>query len=204
MKYIYEVETRFYFKDKKEACEALPFLDSCLDLETEWVTFHFGLELFRKDIILRISDTRINNQRIITLGYKEPDIEESINIRKEYDEKIDNGIHESEILSILGGKVSLASLDEVKKELKRLGHNEFMSFRGNNIMGKYKLLGLHLKLMHCSSLEYPLLLEIEKQARTLEEASRCKDEIMDFVSKYGLEDRLLKKEPTTLLYETLL
>ncbi|MFZ5966963.1 MAG: hypothetical protein ACOYVK_07285 [Bacillota bacterium] len=203
MEIIYEVETRFYFKDKEEAYTALPFLDSCLDIEVEWETFHYGIDLYKKDIILRINDAKSNNQRIITLGYKEPDLGEVVNIRKEYNEEITNGIEGSRILHILGRKKSVNSPAEVKEELKRLGHHEFMYFTGRNLAGEYKPLDLHLKLMYCKALAYPLLLEIEKEARTIEEAATRENEILDFIKKYNLEGRMVKKEPPTLLYKSL-
>lgn len=78
-----------------------------------------------------------------------------------------------------------------------------MSFTGNNLTGHYDKYQLDLKLLHCPILRYPLLLEIEKSAKTLEEAFIKEQQLKDFLTEYKLQDRALKEEPTTLLYETL-
>ncbi|MEW5920356.1 MAG: hypothetical protein AB1796_05245 [Bacillota bacterium] len=72
----------------------------------------------------------------------------------------------------MGGKGNLNGPDEVKQELKRLGHDVFMSFSGMNIAGKYApMLDAHLKLM--------------------------------YIAKHDMAGRLVKKEPPTLLFESM-
>jgi hypothetical protein len=78
-----------------------------------------------------------------------------------------------------------------------------MSFTGRNLTGHHEKLQLDLKLLSCPVLRYPLMLEIEKSAETLEEAFRKELELKDFLTEYKLADRALKEEPPTLLYETL-
>src|SRR5690554_2465983 len=106
MKYngIFEVETRLYFKNKQESFNIFPFLKSCLNLKVKWRTDHYGIKLFQDDIIIRISQVNINGEKLFSLGYKEPDIGGLINIRKEYEEQIKDGINYSQILYSLGGK----------------------------------------------------------------------------------------------------
>jgi hypothetical protein len=53
--------------------------------------------------------------------------------------------------------------------------------------------------MKCSSLKYPLLLEIEKSAETLEHAYRQELDLRDFITEYKLESRIVKEEPPNLL-----
>ncbi|MFP4016333.1 MAG: hypothetical protein ACLFUI_04820, partial [Halanaerobiales bacterium] len=167
--FIYEVETRFAFTSRKEAFNAVPFLKNSLATEIIWNTTHYGPDLFKKDIILRVSKAEISRKIIKSLGYKEKDTGNQLNIRKEYGEKITNGIKDSIIMGILQGKRTFESPEDVEKELKRLGYDIFMSFEGMSIIGKYQPLDLQLKLMYCQALEYPLLLEIEKEAHTYSE-----------------------------------
>ncbi|MFO7819506.1 MAG: hypothetical protein R6V17_04635 [Halanaerobacter sp.] len=202
MGFIYEVETRFYFEDKKEAYEMFPFLKSSLDLEVSWETVHYGLELFKEDIIIRVTHGRTDNNKLVSLAYKEADIGERFNIRREYSELITDGIKESEILNILDGTSSFETASAVDEELKRLDYTEFMSFKGHSLLGTYEPLDLDFKLMYCESLEYPLLLEVEKEAETVEEARNKEEEILNFVAEYDLSDKLVEKEPPTLLYES--
>lgn len=199
---IYEVETRFHFADKEEAYKIFPFLKSSLDLEVDWKTVHYGLELFKEDIIIRVTHGRGNNKELVSLAYKEADIGDRFNIRKEYSELITDGIEESEILKILGGASSFETSAAVEEELKRLGYSKFMSFKGHSLLGTYEPLDLDFKLMYCESLEYPLLLEVEKEAETIEEARDKEEDILNFMTEYDLSDKLVKKEPPTLLYES--
>ncbi|MBU5677077.1 hypothetical protein KQI88_11710 [Alkaliphilus sp. MSJ-5] len=74
-----------------------------------------------------------------------------------------------------------------------------MSLSGTNITGHHEKLQIDFKLMKCSILKYPLLLEIEKSAETIEEALRQELVLEDFITKYKLESRIIKEEPPTLL-----
>lgn len=74
-----------------------------------------------------------------------------------------------------------------------------MTLAGTNRTGYYEKLEIHLKLMECSALKYPLLLEIEKSAETLEEAFVKEMELKDFITESRLESRVIKEEPPNLL-----
>lgn len=202
-KRLYEVETRVYFNSPEEAYNLLPFLKECLVKKSEWETSMYGLELFKSDNILRTSSTRVDGETRYYLGYKEEDLGRFYNIRKELDEEITSGINDSYILELLKGSRQEVTRDNAGQVLESLGHKKFMSFTGNNLTGHYEKLQLDLKLLHCSILRYPLLLEIEKSAETLEEAFNKEQELQDFLTDYKLQDRALKEEPTTLLFEIL-
>ena len=199
--YIYEVETRFYFDNNEDTFAQLPFLKSCLQRKILWNTTHYGKELHEKDIILRISHATIDNGEIFSLGYKEADTGKLLNVRKEYGEIITEGIKESVIMKILKGRVNMQSPEEVEEELIRLGYSPFMSFEGKSMVGKYEPLNMHFKLMYCKVLEYPLLLEIEKEAKTIDEIRGRADDLNKFIEEYRLEERIVRKEPPTLLYD---
>jgi hypothetical protein len=77
-----------------------------------------------------------------------------------------------------------------------------MSFRGNDLFGYYKPLDISLKLLMCRSLKWPILLEIEKTAKTSEETLIKEADLRDFCDRFNLHDRLVREEPPTLLYET--
>lgn len=202
-KRLYEVETRVYFSSQEEAFHALPFLRDCLINKVEWKTSMYGLELFNSDKILRTSSTKINGVTRYFIGYKEEDLGKFYNIRRELDEEITSGSSNSYILELLNGRAQEVTRENAGQIFESLGHEEFMSFTGHNLTGYYEKLQLELKLLFCSVLRYPLFLEIEKSAETLEEAFNKERELKDFLYEYKLLDRALKEEPTTLLYETL-
>lgn len=201
MSFIYEVETRFDFKSEKEVYQKLPVLKTALDRRVKWETIHYGLEEFKKDIVIRISYNQVNGKQISSLGYKEEDSGEKINIRKEYGEEITTGIKDSQILGLLGGEVSLATPEEVAAELKSLGYQPFMSFSGLSWLGTAEKLNLDFKLMHCNDLAYPLLVEVESEAQTKADVAKEKEKLLDFIDEYDLEERIVTDEPPTLLYQ---
>jgi hypothetical protein len=197
----YEVETRFRFKNKQEVFTVLPFIESCFTSSNVWHTVHYGFELFKRDVILRINESRREGKTKMALGWKSPDFGDFVNIREELDEDITNGISDSTILAMFGINSKADSVAEVIMELNRLGCPAFMEFNGNNEFGFYSPLGLQLKLMHCSLLQYPYMLEIEKTAHNFEEAFKMEEELLAFTDKYQLRDLEVKAEPPTLLYQ---
>jgi len=74
-----------------------------------------------------------------------------------------------------------------------------MSLIGENMTGRDERLQIDFKLMNCSSLKFPLLLEIEKSAETLDEAFRQELELRNFITEHKLERRALKEEPINLI-----
>jgi adenylate cyclase class IV len=200
----YEVEIRFYFYSSNDACEKLPLLDESLQTVDWWDTGMYGLELFRADRMLRIGDLEfegIGKKRY--LGWKGPDIGDFANIRSEIDEDITDGIENSVVLAKIGGSDKFLTADGVIGELNRLGYEKFMSFSGKNTVGRYEPLDIGIKLMSCTQLKYPLMVEIEKIASTEEEARLCEKQLYEISSELNLQDRLIKEEPTQLLYESI-
>lgn len=202
-KRLYEVETRIYFNSQEEAFEMLPFLRECLTRKVEWKTIMYGLEFYKSGKLLRTSEVTFNGSTRAYWGYKEEDLGKFYNIRKELDEEITHGIKDSYILELINGKEEEVNRGNVEQILESLGHKKFMSFTGMNLTGRHEKLQIDLKLLFCPILRYPLLLEIEKSAETLEEAYIKELELRDFLFQYKLDNRALKEEPTTLLYETL-
>ena len=100
----------------------------------------------------------------------------------------------------IGGRTDIATPDEAARELECLGHRKFMSFWGRNNGGLYETLDLSIKLMFCPMLKYPLMVEFEKTAATEEEAKQCESELLDLSKNLGIQERLVKEEPPTLLY----
>ena len=200
----YEVEIRLRFDNYDDACEKLPFLDKSLRAADWWDTGMYGLDLFRSDQMLRIGDLVFEeNHKKRYLGWKGPDIGDFANIRSEIDEDITDGVENSVVLAKIGGDRKFLTSDGIIEELNRLGHEEFMSFSGKNTLGRYKSLDIGIKLMSCSQLKYPLMVEIEKIASTEEEARQCEKQLTEISSEWDLLDRLIKEEPTHLLYESI-
>ena len=201
---VYEVETRVYFKSFDEAFEKLPFLKEDLNRKIEWTTDTYGEDIFKTDILLRASEViDSDGTKRYFLGYKEKDLGSFCNIRAEYDEEISEELKMSTTLKALTGKDIKVNVENIASTLGSLGHKKFMSFSGDNITGRNEELNLALKLMHCEALKYPVLLELEKSASTYEEALKEEKEIKAIVENLGLLDRVVRKEPPTLLYDTL-
>jgi hypothetical protein len=76
-----------------------------------------------------------------------------------------------------------------------------MSWRGADFFGDYKPLDVSMKLMTCRTLRWPVLVEIEKSAKSKKEALVRENELRSFCDRFGLNDRLVREEPPTLLYE---
>jgi adenylate cyclase class IV len=198
-----EVETRFHFKDQDEAFDILPLIAPCFNRDNRWTTVHFGAGLFENDIILRIGESYRETGNQLFLGWKGPDRGSFANIREELDEEITAGIASSQILTLMGGNPGQSSAGAVARELVRLGYEPFMEFTGENRFGFYEPLQLHLKLLYCPVLAYPCMLEIEKTAAGHYEALELERELLAFTRQYRLEDRAVRKEPPTLLHDTL-
>lgn len=199
--FLYEVETRVFFDSHNEAYDLIPFLKDSLKNEIEWETRMYGLDLFKSGELLRVSDVYSNKIKKVFLGYKDRDIGKLCNIRVEQDEEITEGIQDSVILNNICKKSIILYPNNVNQILESMGYLQFMAFTGVSLTGKYEELGLSLKLMECPTLEYPLLLEIEKIERTYEDALNAEIELCSFINKNGLQKRVIRKEPPTLLYE---
>jgi hypothetical protein len=122
------------------------------------------------------------------------------NIRPEVDEEITPPKASSRILMSLGGNRDIGGLNVVIKELEQIGYPQFMSFEGTDFSGYYAPQNLHLKLMTCRQLKWPVIVEIEKTASSKIEAFRFEDDLYNLCYKLQLQKRLIKEEPPTLLY----
>jgi len=197
---IYEIETRLWFSSQDELLNKVSFFEPCLTHKERWITTFYGLELFKSGKLLRIAEINSMQKTRFFLGWKGMDIGNFANIREELQEEITKGISKSTILTHFRGKHSVESREGVALELSRLGHNPFMDYAGENVIGFYQPLGLHVKIMSCPALKYPLLLEIEKTARTKEDSLAAEIELQNFINAYDLQQRVVKNEPPSLLY----
>jgi adenylate cyclase class IV len=197
----YEVEIRCRFDNAEEADQTIPLLHACLKHEMVWSSGIYGEEFFKAGKLLRMSKTTVDGKTEYYLGWKGADTGTFANIREEIDEVITGGVSESRILEKLGSQNRNLSRNKISAELKSLGNQRFMSFRGRDLFGDYQPLGVSLKLLTCHTLKWPVLLEIEKSAQTKKEALVRENELRDFCDRFGLHDRLVREEPPTLLYE---
>jgi adenylate cyclase class IV len=201
----YEVEIRCYFNSHDEACRILPFLQSGL-LEQDrvsWVTRFYGLHLFLSGELLREAEVTRGGEVRRYLGWKGPDMGRYANVRREIEEEFTDGLKDSLILGRLGGMGGPVRRGDVVHELERLGHRQFMSFKGTEIKGYHGALDIRIKMMSCPVLKWPLIVEIEKTAASIKEARRREEELKEIVQQFGIEERMLKQEPPTLLYNQL-
>ena len=136
------------------------------------------------------------------IGWKEPDTGKFANIRQEIVEDITVGIADSTILSFLGGRERIQNKNEAIQELERLGYHRFMSWTGTDLTGYYKPYDISVKLMSCTMLKWPFLVEIEKTADTEEEANQCEQALYKLCGQFQLQSRLVREEPPSLLYDT--
>jgi len=198
---VFEVETRFHFKDQDEAFQAVPFLQAGLKRNMEWTTGFYGVEILKSGKVLRKSQVSIDGRTRHFICWKGPDIGGAVNIRQEVNEEVTTGIAGSSVMSILGGPTDLENPEQAVKEIEHLGHGKYMSFSGTDFFGYFKPLDIRVKLMFCPHIDYPLLVELEKIAETEAEAARFEDDIIKICDDLQLRGRQIRKEPPTLLYE---
>jgi hypothetical protein len=156
----FEVEIRCHFDSTADAYKTIPFLHSCLRHEMIWSSSIYGQEFFKAGKLLRMSKTTVDAKTKYYLGWKGCDTGTFANIREEIDEVITEGIIDSEILKKLGRQNRTLSRKEISAELKLVGYDKFMSFRGYDLFGNYEPLDVSVKLLTCRSLKWPILLEI--------------------------------------------
>ena len=197
----YEVEIRCHFDSVEEAYNKIPFLRACLKHEMVWFSGIYGEEFFKSGKLLRMSKTTIDGETKYFMGWKGEDNGIFANIREEIDEVVTNGVTDSRILEKLGSQNRTLPRNKISAELKKLGHRRFISWRGIDLFGEYKPLGVSMKLMTCRTLKWPVLVEIEKSAYTKEDALLKENELRAFCDRFGLHDRLVREEPPTLLHE---
>jgi len=195
----YEIETRVYFDSQEEAFKTLPFLNKCLRKKTEFKTSMYGMDLFNSGNILRVSEVTDQFTKKIYLGYKEIDIGRIYNIRNEIDEEINDELNESTILQAIEGLKQKINIKNLYQLLESFGYQQFMVLSGTNLTGHLEEFQIDLKLMQCSSLKYPLLLEIEKSAETIEGAFNQELNLKKFITEHHLESQIIKEEPPYLL-----
>ena len=197
----YEIEFRCHFGSEDEAYQVLPFLPDSLKREYTWVDTYYGLEVFKSGQVLRVSESLSAGERRYFLGWKGPDTGTFANIRRELNEEMTGGITDSVIMEWLSGEKRHYQLPEIVPELERLGYHRFMSYSGNNLAGRFGSHSLNVKLMHCDVLKWPLLVELEKIAKTEAKARHAEIELKELCNLYGLSDYLVKAEPGMMLYE---
>jgi adenylate cyclase class IV len=197
----YEVEIRCHFSSADEAYRTIPFLRTCLKHNMVWSSGIYGEEFFKSGKLLRMSKTTIDGETKYFMGWKGSDAGTFANIREEIDEVITDGVTDSRIMEKLGSQNRTLPRNKISAELKRLGYQRFMSWRGADLFGEYKPLGVSMKLMTCRTLRWPVLVEIEKSAHTKEDALVKENELRAFCDRFGLHGRLVREEPPTLLYE---
>jgi adenylate cyclase class IV len=197
----YEVEIRCHFDSVEEAYNKIPFLRACLKHEMVWFSGIYGEEFFKSGKLLRMSKTTIDGETKYFMGWKGSDAGTFANIREEIDEVITDGVTDSRIMEKLGSQNRTLPRNKISAELKKLGHRRFISWRGIDLFGEYKPLGVSMKLMTCRTLKWPVLVEIEKSAYTKEDALLKENELRAFCDRFGLHDRLVREEPPTLLHE---
>ncbi len=199
----FEVEIRCRFQDTAEAYQVLPFLKASFNREIDWITRHYGRELYLAGELLRMSDVVRHGRLGHFLGWKGKDTGTAANIREEIEEEITNGSRHCGVMQKIGGNQSIPTPEAARQELEKLGHREFTAFHGHNLLGYDKELDIATKLMNCPDIDIPCLVELEKTALTLGTAQQQQTELMWLVHQFGLEKRLIREEPPTLIYNKL-
>jgi hypothetical protein len=198
---VYEVEFRCQFRDKEEAYRVLPFLSNSLTREYSWTDAYYGLNIYQSGQVLRASSVSSAEETRYYLGWKGPDNGNFANIRREHNEEITHGISDSAIMKWLTGIKREYALQEIIPEIERHGYKCFMSYQGQNLNGRYESLGINVKLMNCDALRWPLLVEMEKIARTEAEARVFETDLTEISQRFQIQRYIVKEEPGTLLYE---
>jgi hypothetical protein len=199
---VYEVEFRCHFESVDEASAYLPFLLTGLKRRCTWKTAIHGLSYFQSGKLIRTAGVVDDRGPKYYVGWKGPDTGKFANIRQELDEEITPKTY-SNILRYLGGKAQVNNLNDVIGELDRLGHRQFMQFEGEDSSGYDEKYGVQLKLMTCRKLKWPLIVEIEKSAGTIEDTARCEQSLYALCQEFHLQGHVVREEPPTLLYNVM-
>jgi hypothetical protein len=197
----YEIEFRCRFESDQEACKVMPFLQPSFRREYTWFDNYHGLEFFRSGGVLRDSGVTDGSQRHFFLGWKGPDHGCFTNLRREYNEETTGSITNSAILRHFCRAYGTFTPDQVNKLLEHSGLTIFMTYSGHSLAGRDDMLGVNTKLMHCSVLRWPILVELEMLASSRVEAQHCQARLEQIKREYHLTEYLVKEEPGTLLYQ---
>jgi adenylate cyclase class IV len=197
----YEVEFRCRFASDEEAFAAIPWLHPSLTRTVGWTDAYYGVEVFERGEVLRFSSVILGDHVRFYLSWKGVDLGAFANLRQELAEEVTDGTGRSEILATLADEAGPCARGEIVPALEAAGHDYFMSYEGESAVGRYEPLSLSTKVMRCDALRWPLLVELEKLAATEDEAHRCEEELLALCRELHLEDRVVREEPGTLLYE---
>ncbi len=198
----YEVEIRFCTATAEEAYTLLPFLQASLGAEKAWSTAILGRALYEAGKLLRIGRVPPTGEARYYLGYKGLDEGTFANIRQEWGEEITGGASASPILAMLGIDEPFATPQAVLERLRQAGYTPFMDFAGVDRLGYDPTLGVQTKLMRCPKiLGDQVMVELELAATAPAEALVAEQQLQQIAHDYGIEDRLLRAEPPTLLYQ---
>ena len=74
-----------------------------------------------------------------------------------------------------------------------------MSYQGKNLVVYYEPFDIDIKLMTCLVFKWPLLVEIEKTAKTEEDAREYERDLQELSHRFQLQNHLLREEPASLL-----
>lgn len=198
----YEVEIRFCTATAEEAYQLLPFLQASLGAGKAWSTAILGRALYEAGKLLRIGQVPPTGNARYYLGYKGMDEGTFANIRPEWGEEITDGALNSTILALLGIEEPFTTPQAVLERLQQAGHTPFMEFAGVDRLGYDPALGVQTKLMRCPKiLGDQCMVELELAATSPAEALIAEQQLQQIARDYGIEDRLLRAEPPTLLYQ---
>jgi hypothetical protein len=197
----YEIEFRCQFGSDEEAYRFLPFLKASLKLEYNWFDNYHGLEVFKSGQVLRASGVSgIHGERYF-LGWKGPDKGRFANLRRELNEETTGRIENSVIMRHFCKTQTTYLPQEIEPALDEAGYTKFMSYQGHSLTGRYEALGVNTKLMHCQSIRWPIMVELEKIAAAQAEAREYQNQLEQICHDFKLESHLVKEEPGTLLYQ---
>lgn len=198
----YEVEFRCRFATEEEAYRMLPFLEESLLRSVAWTDSYYGPAVFERGEVLRLSSVSHVGVTSYFLSWKGADGGTFANVRQELVEELVERESGSAILAAFVGDGRTREPEAIRLALQRAGYEGFMAYEGYSRTGRYEPLELSTKLMRCESLPWPLLVELERSAVTEAEAYRCECDLLEICHHYGLEERVVRKEPGTLLYES--
>jgi hypothetical protein len=151
--------------------------------------------------VLRASGVSGIHGKRYFLGWKGHDRGRFANLRREFNEETSGRIENSVIMRYICKTQKVYLPEEIEPALDLAGYTKFMSYQGHGLTGRYEALGVNTKLMHCQSIRWPILVELEIIAATQAEARKCQNQLERICHDFRLEDHLVKEEPGTLLYQ---
>lgn len=194
-----ELELRFWLGPGESTQSIIRTSTIDYSARSGWRTNFFGKELFDQGELLRITETKGNDESGFWVTWKSRDIGHVANNRREIQKELRRGQRSVTLEVNHLGELQLPEWSYFNDVSYIGAYTKFMGFSGFSYHG-VALDGLiSIKEMHCDSISLPILVELESEGNEVDEIAfieRVKSILPNPILK-----RIVKIEPPGLLYQ---